>query len=419
MIGHAARAVVLLTALLPGLAVAQAPRPQAAPKGPAVTTTTAPTAASKAAPAATPVFRVGGFIENGFLGDPKGWELKGFASEKGNWISVKGVQGHSGTATTTFKGPEGFYTLRVRYFDEGDGVSTAQLKVNDKVVGYWKFDGILVDTWAWQEFEGVRLKAGDRITLAGRGNVYEYCRLQGMEVLPGKAPPVREGGPAGVERRFSTDLVPLADHRAVSRAEDFIPPLRSIYSGSAGTYYLYVRRAGPLRLVFSSTYTGYPTTVDYSLTLAGQKDPVVRETISSTTSDPIYVRPALPEPGLYLLKADVAPGVRTGSVNVAFDVPGVAAVPGAGRFFYVPQGTPSVGVQIDGRAILLDAKGRALLDEWDDGKALRWVPVPPGADDQVWMVQGTLKKLAGVPPYVATTPERLLTPIEAVKEGPR
>ena len=94
-------------------------------------------------------------------------------------------------------------------------------------------------------------------------------------------------------------------------------------------------------------------------------------------------------------------------------------------YFYVPKGTKHVAgwaqlianwaPRISGT--LKDADGNVHLDfaELDDG----WfrVEVPQGQDGRVWKFENTqgVRQLVTVPPYFATTPQKLLLPREVVE----
>ena len=59
-------------------------------------------------------FRVSGWIDSGSLVDEKAWKLDGFAVEGGKMLSRKGMTGNVGSATTTFKGSDGVYRIRIK-----------------------------------------------------------------------------------------------------------------------------------------------------------------------------------------------------------------------------------------------------------------------------------------------------------------
>ncbi len=116
---------------------------------------------------------------------------------------------------TTFQGPDGYYKLRIHYLDEPDGVSNVSLAVGDRTVGSWRFDGIVVSSLRWKEFDGVHIKHGETIKLTGRQGGYEYCRMMGLEILPSHKQ-AAEQVEAVKPREYSQDLVPLADYRELA-----------------------------------------------------------------------------------------------------------------------------------------------------------------------------------------------------------
>ena len=93
----------------------------------------------------------------------------------------------------------------------------------------------------------------------------------------------------------------------------------------------------------------------------------------------------------------------------------------AGRwsmYFYVPKGTTVVGGYINGVGHLLDADGKvAKKFEAPDNQSYWNVPVAPGQDGKLWMLQGIAGQamLMTVPPYLARSADELLLPVEVIK----
>jgi hypothetical protein len=355
-------------------------------------------------------FRVGNLIENGFLGEPQGWTLQGFRTEDGKNITLKGQGTGRGTARTVFKGPKGFYTIRIKYFDESDGVSKASLAIGQREIGSWSFDGIIVNAFRWQEFDGVAIDSGEEIVLSGSAGGYEYCRLVGVEILPSQAPAQAGETIAVARKEYSKHLVPL-DPSAANGPEYLLAP-EPYFSGGEGTYWLYLKAGQQLRLTAWPIATFYDTTLQYSLTQVGAAKPLVAETLTGNSSHPIRLSLRAEAQGLYELQIAPAPGAK-GGVKIDYDVPGVTGLPASGAgYFFVPRGTVALSITTSGHAVLLDATNRVMLDEQFGKKTTRIVKVPAGSDGQPWYFQGKLEQLDGVPPYVAARREALLAPAE-------
>jgi len=86
-------------------------------------------------------------------------------------------------------------------------------------------------------------------------------------------------------------------------------------------------------------------------------------------------------------------------------------------YFYVPKGTPVVGLFADGDGRMRNADGKELL-AFDSRKANFYsVPVEPGQDGRLWSFHfsaGT-RRLMTVPPCLARNPRELLLPREVVE----
>jgi len=86
-------------------------------------------------------------------------------------------------------------------------------------------------------------------------------------------------------------------------------------------------------------------------------------------------------------------------------------------YFYVPKGTPVVGLFADGDGRMRNADGKELL-AFDSKKANFYsVPVGPGQDGRLWSFHfsaGT-RRLMTVPPCLARNPRELLLPREVVE----
>ncbi|WP_353474332.1 hypothetical protein PVT71_20540 [Salipiger sp. H15] len=91
-------------------------------------------------------------------------------------------------ATTTFKGDSGTYDIGVQYFDEADGVSYLEVRLNGKVLDAWHWRADLGSNLAnWMTktthvIDNVELEAGDEIMLVGSGDrANEPMRIDALE----------------------------------------------------------------------------------------------------------------------------------------------------------------------------------------------------------------------------------------------
>jgi alpha-glucuronidase len=94
------------------------------------------------------------------------------------------------SATVRYDGAPGRYAIRVRYFDQNDGVSHFRLSVMNKAIDEWdaadhlptrKVDG---SSSARRTVSGVVLRTGDEIRIEGVPNVGEKAALDYIELIP-------------------------------------------------------------------------------------------------------------------------------------------------------------------------------------------------------------------------------------------
>lgn len=360
-------------------------------------------------------FRVGGLIENGFLGDPKGWTLTNFGVDKGLWIHRKGEGGYAGTASTPFLGPDGFYKIRVKYWDEGDGVSTAWVTVGGRQLGKWSFDGILVDAFRWKEFDGVEIKKGEEIVLSGGAGGYEYCRIAGMEILPSKPLPAPPAATAIEKKEYSMNLVPVSSRAGAAGGLPYVVAPTAAARGGAGTHWIYLKAGQEFQLSAEPGFAGHAASLQYSLTKVGEEKPVAQETLVSEEAQPVMVRLRAAAEGLYELKVAPAGEQTQSGIRVDYDVPGVTSPGSSEGYFFVPRGTEMFRVTTSGHAVILDAQRNVMLDEWFDNETPHVIVVPKGSDNQIWYFQGPTKDFLGIPPYVAGQRDYMLAPVEVLK----
>jgi len=96
------------------------------------------------------------------------------------------------SATLEFDGAAGWYTLRVQYFDQRNGISHYRLRVAGQVIDEWEADLLLPTTKldstssTRREIRGVALRPGDEIRVEGRPNGGEPAALDYLEIAPAK-----------------------------------------------------------------------------------------------------------------------------------------------------------------------------------------------------------------------------------------
>jgi alpha-glucuronidase len=94
-------------------------------------------------------------------------------------------------ASMQYSGPAGWFTLRVRYFDQNNGVSHFRLLVGGQLIDEWAADdrppSARIDggSSALRVIEGVALRPGDRIRIEGAPDGGEPAALDYLEIRPG------------------------------------------------------------------------------------------------------------------------------------------------------------------------------------------------------------------------------------------
>jgi alpha-glucuronidase len=96
------------------------------------------------------------------------------------------------TATTKFNGQSGWYTLRVEYFDQSNGVSHYRVWVGGQLMDAWAADLKLPSarldstTSTRRSISGIALRPGDEIRIEGIPDGGEVAALDYLEVVPEK-----------------------------------------------------------------------------------------------------------------------------------------------------------------------------------------------------------------------------------------
>jgi alpha-glucuronidase len=95
-------------------------------------------------------------------------------------------------ATSKFAGVAGWYTLRVEYFDQNNGVSHYRVSVGDQLIDQWVADlrvpsaRLDSSTSTRRSIPGVALRPGDEIRIDGVPNGGESAALDYLEIVPEK-----------------------------------------------------------------------------------------------------------------------------------------------------------------------------------------------------------------------------------------
>lgn len=93
-------------------------------------------------------------------------------------------------ATLRYSGPPGWYTLRVEYFDQNDGVSKFRVKVGTQTIDAWQADDRLPTrkldgtSSTRRTIPGIALRSGDEIRIEGVADGGERAAVDYIEILP-------------------------------------------------------------------------------------------------------------------------------------------------------------------------------------------------------------------------------------------
>ena len=109
-------------------------------------------------------------------------------------ISLLGSNNNIGTATGIFNGSAGAYQVKIGYYDENDGISTAKVTVADKISNF-RFDKDLAGDAAVPEtltsyvtHPIVELQGGEAFEIEAQYNLGEFARIDYIEFLPVQNP---------------------------------------------------------------------------------------------------------------------------------------------------------------------------------------------------------------------------------------
>ncbi|NDW01721.1 right-handed parallel beta-helix repeat-containing protein [Salipiger sp. PrR002] len=118
----------------------------------------------------------------------KGFEVTSLMAASGGKVLSALGDAH---ASADFEGSSGTYDVGIDYFDETDGVSYLEFRVNGEVMDAWHWDADLGDSLANKStltrhvIENVDIDAGDELVLAGYGDGgSEPLRIDALEFMP-------------------------------------------------------------------------------------------------------------------------------------------------------------------------------------------------------------------------------------------
>jgi predicted outer membrane repeat protein len=124
--------------------------------------------------------------------DLKGYEVESVhnsGASGGKYISLRDTDTTSGTAKGTFNGKAGTYQVKVGYYDENDGVSSATVTVDGQSKSF-KFDRDLPSNYAHSDAKtsrtthsAIELKPGDRFEIQGKADGGEFARFDYIEFI--------------------------------------------------------------------------------------------------------------------------------------------------------------------------------------------------------------------------------------------
>ena len=114
-------------------------------------------------------------------------QLKGYYAER-NRVRLKG-DGDEGTCSLTFDGGEGDYSIAVKYEDENDGISTAEIRADGRSLKTWRFDAD-DDKVHTATLDNVHLKPGQKVEVFGRSDKGEMARIYDVLIGPPASAPL-------------------------------------------------------------------------------------------------------------------------------------------------------------------------------------------------------------------------------------
>lgn len=243
----------------------------------------------------------------------------------------------TGTATTTWSGPSGDYDFTLTYIDESDGRGFIDVFVNGHLVGCVALnqdnngDGGAESTFSEFTLADLHLNTGDVITLKGRGNCYEFARIDKIQICKDDQPE-----PGAITGRLFCD----ENNNNVDDAEPGIGGVTVQLLNAGGTVITSAVTAADGSYSFTGLDAGqysvrFPTVVDGKILVVADQggDDTIDSDANQTTGQTGSVT--------------VVAGETTRDVDAGVEDPGTAAI--TGRVFCdenhddVDNGEPGVG----------------------------------------------------------------------------
>lgn len=175
----------------------------------------------------------------------------------------------TGTATSTFTGDSGNYSLVIHYFDENDGDASFDLKVDNTSILSWVSDQDLgsdaptAQALTSKSVNSVYLNSGDQITITGTANKYDYARVDYMEIIP-------------LDKVYEAEDMSLTNYSKESNTY------------ASGDYCIKASGTGEANLTFDGVDGNYDLTINYFDENDGEAEFTVllnNNTISSWTAN--------------------------------------------------------------------------------------------------------------------------------------
>jgi hypothetical protein len=341
-----------------------------------------------------------------------------------NIVDQRFINKAAGTATTTFTGNDGWYTLVAEHWDHANGRSTLELKVDGKRLALWYGDGLWGDNVVRKQIPHVQLKKGSRIDWAGSTAGSDMVALIALEIAPGEPPPP----PPKINlaaNKYSMNLAPVAQYHATTDPKLMIPTPVSTWQEygvepdvTKAPAFLFAAKKGErfdVKVYNSDKLaTDIPWTIrkytEGSAAVAGGTVNVPRGTNSLVAFD-------VPEDAVYELK--ISGTITNGSHGLTRPLTlGVNNV-----FIYVPKGTTGIRVSAPVKAknptpfLLRDSAGTIFYQGEITPKTKLDIPAPADKTGQVWYFESSTRSgmlIEGVPQYGALQAHDLLAPVETL-----
>jgi len=175
----------------------------------------------------------------------------------GRLVGLKdGASSEVGTASGTFQGPSGLYSIKLGYFDENDGSSRIETRIGGNTVATTTFDQQLGSNWlsSGNRVErviatNVSIQQGDRFELRGTENQGEAARIDYVEFIPLSSNPAPAPAPGPVrmeaEQMANRSVYRIENNSLLSNgqaaslvggAAGEVGQLSDTFKGATGTY---------------------------------------------------------------------------------------------------------------------------------------------------------------------------------------